>query len=168
MKNKHVYGIDLILVVGSLVILMFLVGYARPLVIAPLDEFETDKSGILFVIENAEVILIDDNPDFSSPEEYNVLEGLEISLKPGEYYWKAVGVLGSEIRTLTIKSRVDLRLKKIDGEGYGVVNAGNVGLNVDIYNGTNLIESVKLEVAGERVVEERGEEIKFVGGMKDD
>jgi len=70
---------------------------------------------------------------------------VNIDLVPGVYYWKAVGVLDGEIRTLTINSVVSLELKEING-GYGVVNGGNVRLNVDVYNGTGLVEKRKLEV----------------------
>ena len=159
-KMDRVYKVDLVLVIISLVVLIGLVGYARPLVIAPLDEFETTNSSILFSIEKAGEILIDDNIEFTSPDRVVVEEGLVINLKPGTYYWKAVGVLKSEIRTLTINSEVSLRLKNL-GESYGLVNAGNVGLNVEVYNGTSLVESVKLEVDEEVGVS--GD--KFVGGQ---
>ena len=154
-----VYKIDLVLIVVSLVVLMVLVGYARPLVIAPLDDYESSGE-VLFLIEKADYLLIDDNVDFTTPIRYEIKEGMEIDLVPGEYYWKAVGVLRSEIRTLTINSIVSLELKEIDG-GYGVVNNGNVRLNVDVYNGTELVEKKKVGV-GEVV--DGGD--KYVGGQE--
>lgn len=164
MEHKHIIKIDLVLIAVSVIGLLVLVGYASPLIIGPIDEFETADTKILFEIEKADIILIDDNAEFTSPDEYVVKDGLEINLKPGEYYWKAVGVLGSEIRTLTINSEVDLRLRRLengDSERYGVFNAGNVRLNVDVYDGDELIESVKLGVDEE--VEVEGD--KFVGGQ---
>lgn len=140
-----IYKIDLVLIVGSLIALFFLVGYVQPLVIAPLDNYKSTGTEVLFLIEKADRLLIDDNLDFTTPEEYLVEDGLKIDLKPGEYYWKAVGVLGSKIRTLTITSEVNLELRKI-GADYEVVNAGNVRLNVDIYNGTELVDKIKLNV----------------------
>jgi len=158
---KAVYKIDLAIIFGSLIVLMALVGYVQPRVIAPLNDYETSDTEILFSIEKAESLLIDDNLDFTTPDEYLVEDGMKIDLKPGTYYWKAVGVLDSEIRTLTIKSEVSLELKEIEGDGYGVFNAGNVRLNVDVYNGTSLVERVKLGINEEADVDGT----KIVGGL---
>tara|TARA_Y100000310_G_C20676797_1_gene813565 strand:- start:630 stop:1130 length:501 start_codon:yes stop_codon:yes gene_type:complete len=163
MHEKHVIKVDWILVAVTVIGLIILVGYASPLVIGPIDEYETTDTNILFEIEKADKILIDDNPDFTSPEEFRVAEGLEINLKPGEYYWKAIGVWGSEVRQLIINSEVDLMLRKLengDAEKYGVFNAGNVKLNIDIYEGDELVEKVGLGVDEE--IEVKGS--KFVGG----
>jgi hypothetical protein len=155
---KNVVKIDVIVVVVSLVVLMGLVGYARPLVIAPIDDFESSDGNILFSFERADALLVDDNLDFTTPDEYRVVDGEKIKLEPGVYYWKVSGVLGSEIRKLTIKSRVELELVEID-EGMAVVNSGNVRLNVDVYDGDELVEKRKLEVG-----EVSGEGDKFIGG----
>ena len=144
-----IYKIDLAIIVGSLIILMAMIGYVRPMVLSPLDDYETLDTEILFSIEKAESLSIDDNLDFSTPDEYLVEDGMKIDLQPGTYYWKAVGVLDSEIRTLTIRSEVSLELREIEGDGFGVVNAGNVRLNVDVYNGTELVDNVKLGVKEE-------------------
>ena len=154
----NLYKFDLALIGVSLVALIFVVGYASPLVIAPLDEYESDGE-VLFEIEKADVLLIDDNVEFSSPDEYGVEEGLEIRLEPGEYYWKAVGALESDVRSLTIKSVVDLELVRV-GDGFGVVNGGNVRLNVDVYDGGELVDRVKLGVGDVSV-----EGNKFEGGL---
>ena len=161
---KTIYKIDLAVIVGSLIVLMALVGYMQPMVIAPLDDYASTETEVLFSIEKAESLLIDDNFDFTSPEEYAVGDRLKINLKPGTYYWKAVGVVDSEVRTLTIRSEVNLELREIEGNGYGVVNAGNVRLNVEVYNGTQLVDKVKLGVGDEAGVE--GD--KIIGGMEDE
>jgi len=148
---ENIYKIDLVLIVVSLAVLIGVVGYINPLVVAPLDDYETSETEILFSIEKADVLLVDDNIDFTTPDEYSLEDGLKINLKPGKYYWKAVGVLESDVRTLTINSEIDLRLE-FDGEGYSVVNAGNVRLNVDVYNGTELVDKVKVGINGETVV----------------
>ncbi|MBT3398353.1 hypothetical protein HN418_05285 [archaeon] len=153
---------DLVLIVGSLILLIFLVGYVSPMVIAPIDDYETMESEILFSIDKAERLLIDDNVEFTSPEEFAVSDGLKITLEPGEYYWKAVGVVKSEVRTLTIKSVVDLRLKEMENS-YGVVNAGNVRLNVDVYNGSELVDKVSLEIGDGEELNVEG--TKLIGGM---
>ena len=142
---------------------MALVGYVRPMVISPLNGYETSDTEILFSIEKADSLLIDDNLDFTTPDEYLVEDGMKINLQPGTYYWKALGVLDSDIRTLTIKSEVNLELREIEGDGYGVVNVGNVRLNVDVYNGTELVDQIKLGVDDE--VEAEGTD--FVGGQDD-
>ena len=48
-----------------------------------------------------------------------------------------------------------------DGDGYSVVNAGNVGLKVDVYNGTELIEKIKVGASESALVD--GD--KFAGGQ---
>ena len=154
-----VYKFDLVLVGISLVALIIVVGYVSPLVIAPIDDYESDGD-VLFVIEKADVLLIDDNVEFSSPDEYGIEDGLEIRLEPGEYYWKAVGALASDVRSLMIKSVVSLEFVEVDG-GFGVVNSGNVRLNVDVYDGGELIDKVKLGVG-----DVSGEGDKFEGGME--
>ncbi|MFA5061370.1 MAG: hypothetical protein WC494_03595 [Candidatus Pacearchaeota archaeon] len=154
------YKIDILVVAVSLTALIFLVGYMQPLVIAPVDSYETNSESVLFSIEKADVLLVDDNIDFTTPDEYPLEEGLKISLEPGDYYWMARGLFKSEIRTLTILSRVELELRQIDDSNYGVFNAGNVRLNVDIYNGTEFIGSKKVE--SNSVFPLIGD--KFVGG----
>lgn len=167
-----IWKIDLAVVLVSVFVLMGLIGYARPLVIAPLDDYESLDGDILFEIERApldgllrqtgraNVLLIDDNMDFTTPDEYQIADGLRIELESGVYYWKVSGGLGSEIRTLTIKSRVELALVESE-DGFGVVNVGNVRLNVDVYDGDELVEKVKLEKGQELGI--RNQSDKFVG-----
>ena len=156
--KKHIWKIDLVVVLVSVFVLMGIVGYAQPLVIAPFDDFESSDGDVLFEFERADVLLIDDNMDFTTPDEYSVEDGLRVELEPGVYYWKVSGVLGSEVRTLTINSRVELKLVETD-EGMAVVNAGNVRLNVDVYDGDELIEKKKLGI-GDGV----GGGDRFIGG----
>jgi hypothetical protein len=156
--KEHIWKFDLIIILVSVFVLMGVVGYARPLVIAPIDEYVSIDGEVLFSFERAEVLLIDDNMDFTTPKEYAVEDGLEIDLDPGIYYWKVSGVLGSEVRSLTIESRVELALIESD-EGFSVVNAGNVRLNVDVYDGDELVSKKKLGVGDEVAGGD-----KYVGG----
>ena len=55
---ETIYKIDLVLIVVSLVVLIGVVGYVNPLVVAPLDDYETSETEILFSIEKADVLLI--------------------------------------------------------------------------------------------------------------
>jgi len=157
--KRHIWKIDLVIIGISVLVLMGLVGYARPLVIAPIDDYKSLNGDILFEFERADVLLIDDNEDFTTPREYAIADGERVSLRPGVYYWKVSGVLGSEVRTLTIQSSVELELVELE-EGWGVVNAGNVKLNVDVYDGEELIEKRKLGVGAVG-----GEGDKFVGSQ---
>lgn len=143
--REHIWKIDLAIILISVFILIGVVGYARPLVIAPLDGYNSFEDKVLFEFKGADVLLIDDNEEFSSPVEYKVSNGLQINLEPGVYYWKVSGVLGSEVRTLTIKSVVDLELVENE-DGFGVVNVGNERLNVDIYDGEDFVETKKVGV----------------------
>lgn len=156
--RKHIWKIDLVLVLVSVGVLMVLVGYAQPLVIAPLDEYESQDGEILFEMERADVLLIDDNIEFSSPEEYSVVGNEKVRLEPGVYYWKVVGFGVSEIRTFTINSRVELELVETM-EGMAVINAGNVRLNVDVYDGDELVEKKKLGIGEASLAGD-----KFFGG----
>jgi len=133
-KEKEFYIMDVILITITLMVLVIIGGYATPLVIAPADKLETTNNSILFSFEKANAILIDDNLNFTSPEKIYVKDNLVINLMPGIYYWKIEGILKeSEVRELTIKSEVNLKLKEA-GEKIEVVNAGNTILNVDIYD----------------------------------
>lgn len=161
-KNK-VLAIDFAVIVGTLVVLLGLVGYASPLVIAPLDGEITTENEVLFEFEKADSVLIDDNLEFSSPTKINVEDNLVINLKPGVYYWKVEGLVDSDVRRLEIVSEIDLKLKEIE-EGYEVVNSGNIILNVYVYEDGIFKEKVVLNV-------DESEEVsgtKFVGGMIDE
>jgi len=142
--KKHIYAIDFAIIVGTLITLIGVVGYARPLVIAPINELNTTSTSVLFEFEKAEMVLIDDNFEFTSPDKMYAKDNLVINLKPGVYYWKVSGALESEIRTLTILSKVDLKLRSA-GDRFEVVNVGNVGLSVDIYDNKTLVGNIKLE-----------------------
>jgi hypothetical protein len=158
--NKKIIVVDLILVLGSLLLISGLVGYSMPLVVAPLDDYVSTNGSVLFEFDNADLILIDDNLDFTSPDKIYVQNDLVVKLKPGTYYWKIQGMKESDIRKLTIESEVSLRLKKFENE-YKVVNSGNDRLNVDIYDGGKLAGNVVLDVEDSIEV---GENDKFIGG----
>lgn len=160
MKKQHIKKIDFALIVVTLLVLASFIGYARPLVIAPLDDLATTNGSVLFEFERGNIILIDDNAGFNSPREIHAEENLLIHLKPGKYYWKVKGVLGSEIRELTILSEVSLKLKKLNDK-FGLVNTGNVELDVEIYEYNSLVEKVVLDVLEEKEVSGT----KFVGGQ---
>ncbi|MBI2632275.1 hypothetical protein HYW75_04685 [Candidatus Pacearchaeota archaeon] len=147
-NKKIIYGIDFLIIVGSLITLIVMFGYARPLVIGPIDNYNTTNNSVLFTFEKGKAILLDDNIEFSSPQRIFVENYLVLHLEPGKYYWKIEGALPSTVRTLTINSIVDLKLRKIEGgkEEYEVVNAGNTQLDVDIYHNDNLNRTLVLDI----------------------
>jgi hypothetical protein len=157
METRTIYAIDLIVLAGTLAAILFIVGYARPLLIAPIDKMTSSNSSVLFSFEKGNSVFIDDNIEFSSSEEIEVRDNFILTLKPGHYYWKVRGVVESEIRELTILSEVSLMLRESDGK-MEVVNAGNTELDVDIYNNSVLVGKVVLEkeessdVGGNKVV----------------
>ncbi|PXY71259.1 hypothetical protein CXX78_00255 [Candidatus Parvarchaeota archaeon] len=161
-NKKHIIAIDFILLVGSLLLVAGLVSYARPLIIAPIDDLVTTENSILFEFEKASLILIDDNPEFTSPKKINVENNLVINLQPGFYYWKIVGALSSEIREFTIKSEINLKLKKSDSgeDSYQIINAGNLDLDVDILQMGEITGNIILKVDEEKEVSGT----KFIGG----
>jgi len=156
------HKIDIAIVGVSILVLLGLFGYAQPYVIAPVNGYETTMTDILFNIEKAESILIDDNADFSSPREYLVEEGLHIRLEPGTYYWKAKGVLKSEVHTLTVKTLIDLELQTVGDGGYAVRNSGNVAVTVDVYDEKTLTGQFDLVP----YTETKTVGTKIEGGMK--
>jgi hypothetical protein len=165
-KSKSwIYLVDMFVIIGSLFFVVFAIGFVQPLVIFPVDNLETTDSYVLFSIDKAESILIDKDIEFTNPEVFSARDNLKINLEPGEYYWKAVSSLGveTEIRKLTIVSRIDLRLKEIN-EGYEIVNAGNTRLNVDVYEDENKIDSFKLDVYEQKKVAGN----KLIGGWDED
>ncbi len=169
MKNKidkkHMKIVDMVLVVGSILILLGMFGYYKGVAgrqavsLSPQEGFQTANTFVLFEIENAKTILIDDNTEFSSPEKYNVVNNFVINLKPGVYYWKIEGE--NEIRQFTIESEVSLKLRD-KGEGkFEIVNSGNENLDVDVYQFGKLKENVRLDVYQSQEVSGN----QFIGGQ---
>jgi hypothetical protein len=143
--NKTIYAIDTIIIIASIITILIIIGYANPQVTGPINNFETKEQTVLFNVENADYIFIDENKEFTTPKRYEVKENLEIHLTPGTYYWKATGILESSIRELTIISEISLGLKKINEETYEVINTGNEELEVELYKEGYLEETITLK-----------------------
>ena len=159
MKSKHIYTIDITLGVAALVGLLLLIGYSTPNVISsPLNGQEFDSTNVLFSIKNAEYIMISQDENFTEKQIYGLEDGISITLEPGFYYWKAKGVRETRVNTFTIRDSVILDLVEGNGE-YFLVNGGTNDLNVEVYNGTDLVEEITLETGGKAQVEGT----KFIG-----
>ncbi len=159
MRKKHILIVDAILILGSLLIVVLFVEYTQPLVIAPLNNYLTFNTSVLFQFKDADSILIDDNLEFTSPDIIFVEDDALVTLEPGNYYWKVVGTFESEVRQFTIQSQIDLRIRDTGNDIYEIVNSGNDQLSVEIYNRGILSGNVVLDV--EESSQIRGD--KFVG-----
>ena len=92
----------------------------------PKNNETINNTQIDFKFRNANVILIDDNENFTSPREVNIKErNASVIFNPGTYYWKAVGIFESPTRKFTIPSEVGLELKNST-----LKNTGNVPANI--------------------------------------
>lgn len=160
-RSRLVLLVDFVIVLVSALALLWAVGYVRPLVISPTDNLETPNSSVLFTFTKGKAVLLDDNPEFTSPEKIYAEDNIVINLKPGLYYWKIQGVGSSEVRTLRIVSSVDLRVRPSSENEYEVVNAGNVALDVSVYRNESIVQTMVL--APEKSLNKSGE--KFIGGQ---
>ncbi len=115
-----------ILLLGGIFSFVYL---SAPKLEYPLDGALVNEDFVQFKFKNANVILIDDNKDFSSPKILNAsdLNSVGIGMKPGKYYWKAVGNIESFSREFVIDSKVGLELNKTKST---LKNVGNVEVNV--------------------------------------
>jgi len=164
-KNKKLFATDLILLFGSILIIFGVFGYHNGLIwqqkvsLSPDNGYQTKNTFVLFEFEGAKTILIDDNSQFSSPEQFEVKNNFVINLKPGVYYWKIEGE--NEIRQFTIESAVSLKLRD-KGEGkYEIINAGNENLDVGVYEYGKLKDNVVLNVYDSKQVSGN----QFIGGQ---
>jgi len=145
MKINKNYKIELILILATLMLALLVIGYYRPLVISPINNFVTQNNSVVFSFEKANYILIDDNSEFSSPERIDVKNDLIVNFEPGVYYWKIGGIVESETRKLIIQSRLDLQFREQENN-FEVVNTGNEKLSVEVYNQNKISGNVILDV----------------------
>ncbi|MBU1052087.1 MAG: hypothetical protein KJ718_06065 [Nanoarchaeota archaeon] len=134
MKKKKILIWDLILVVGTVLIILgggVYVNYSKGVAFSPPDDVESTL--VLFRFENVNRILVDIERGFGSAREYDVEDDLVITLEPGVYYWKLQGDGFSEVRKIETGTKVSFMLKELGDGSYWVVNADNAVLNVDKY-----------------------------------
>lgn len=136
---------DLLVVVGSLVIVAFLFGYARPLVIAPL-EGATEYQNELFVFDKDCSVFVSDNINFIEENEITVNDGSIVEIDEGTQYWKIVCSSFSDIRTITAISDITLKFM-LTNENIKVVNADSSDLTVDVYDDSTKVNTFSLGLA---------------------
>ncbi len=97
----------------------------------PMSNMHTTNRHVAFEWTGlASKVLIDDNPQFTSPKEATK-DGL--ILEPGTYFWKADGI--SPVRKFTIDSEVAIAKEEKIGErsaNYTIKNAGNTETFLEI------------------------------------
>lgn len=144
--------------------IFFFVIFLSPNASYPRDNTIVGYNVIEFDFDNAEFILIDDSPDFTSPIKFDLKERntTKILLEPGTYYWKSVGILESTVRKFTISSEVGLELKN-----QSLKNTGNVILNVTEETEGNASGLFILEVDIEYIINETDNETNYRGEQYD-
>jgi len=148
-KTKTIIVVQLIFIIG---VVAFIYGFA-PRLYYPTGNIVLEDGNVDFSFKNAQIILIDDNQKFVSPLEINLENsGANATLEPGTYYWKAVGILESSVKELTVESRVGL---EINQEKLTLRNIGNVPLNLTLENGSEGI--VILDVGVEYLINKSGD-----------
>jgi len=122
---------------------------------------EQDKI-TFFKFTNAYAVLVDDNPEFSSPQK---IEERAVKLNPGEYYWKAVGILGeSEMGNFTIDSEVVINMN-INKDVTTIDNEGNTPVNLTKRTGSIISGNMIIDVNDEQEFE-NGDNLSFEARQK--
>jgi hypothetical protein len=145
MDKRKIILIDGIVLLFSLTFIFVLYFNLQPQIQSPISGFAVSDS-VLFSFSKGNALIIDENPDFSSPRKIIVEDEIVVNLKPGFYYWKVEGpgnIFDSAVRNFSINSHIDLRLTRV-GEGFEVANAGNTELEVEVYNKGNLTGNLTL------------------------
>jgi len=106
-----------------------------------------------FEIKNADFIIIDDNPDFTSPSRIDLTDDknkIRVMLEPGTYYWKIIGIFEGGIQKFVIPSEVGLKLNDSILE-----NTGNVPVNVSKQSDSGISGLIIIDVSMEHPVDEK-------------
>ncbi len=102
-------------------------------------------TSVLFSFRSGNVILIDQDLKFRSPERIDAKDNLLIVLRMGTYFWKIEDSIPEDVISLNVtEPMVGLKLKKY-ADGYDVINYNNASLNVAIYGQNGLTGKVILE-----------------------
>ena len=154
MNKIAITKVSKIMIVAQVIILIgvFLFAYFfAPSLQYPKNNEVINGSHVNLQFRNANVILIDDNPDFTSVREIKINETnkTEIVFKPGTYYWKVAGLLESPVRKFVVNSEVGLEL-----ENSTLRNSGNVPLDVISESESGISGLTILDVEVEYLVDE--------------
>ena len=155
MKTKKIILLNI-----AVIALFFILTSTTPL--NPKGEIFERKPEFKWVgLPTSYTILIDDNPDFSTPitadvkgKTYNLEDNLEL----GDYYWQVKGFRNSKVQKFTITSKVSI--KKVEEE---LRNDGNTRLTLDLKPSVigavilDINQTIKLEKETEEVTAKQDE-----------
>jgi hypothetical protein len=128
--EKKIVLTEVVFILGVFVYLFF---SSAPRAISPISGMTVLEPDFVFEIQNGQSVLISYDKNFTSPVTLSV--GDEITLPPGEYFWKVLGDFReSDVQTLNIGENVGLEMRK-NQEKYILENTGNVDLNVSDKDG---------------------------------
>lgn len=155
MKTKKIILLNII------VILLFFILTSTTLLSPKGEVFERKPEFKWTGLPTSYTIMIDDNPDFSTPITANVkgkTYALEDNLELGYYYWKVKGFRNSKVQKFTITSKVSLKREEED-----LRNDGNTRLKLDLKPSVvgavvlDINQTIKLEKETEEVTAEQDE-----------
>lgn len=145
------------LIVINIVILILLFLFTTVTSLNPKGEILERKPTFEWLgLPTGYVIMIDDNPDFTTPTTVEVKGNKyspENELELGEHYWKVKGLRESEVQKFTIVSKVSLKRE----EDENLRNDGNTRLKLGIISGVtgavtlDINQTIKLEKEVEEV-----------------
>lgn len=141
-KEKHKVRHRIFIAVQFSLLFLFL---GAVFLFYPRANLEINGNAVRFDSNNAEIIVISENPDFSNPRYFDIDGNISFYLKPGIYYWKADnGIIESLGREFTVNSEVGLKIIDKDS-GQSLQNVGNVKVNVSKTSDGGFVGHIILE-----------------------
>lgn len=132
-------------------------------IIYPKTDIELSGNVVNFNAENANLIIISENPDFSNPRyiEIKENENLTLNLNPGTYYWKSSNDMIEGLKhEFKIESEVGMKINRNESEENesDLVNIGNVKINVTKTKEGTMVGHIILEPDESEKIEDENEE----------
>ncbi|HLG24320.1 MAG TPA: hypothetical protein VI564_05320 [Candidatus Nanoarchaeia archaeon] len=129
-------------ILALIILIVLLTSLVSVTPISPKDTEITKVQPTFSWSGKADYLVIDDNPEFSSPivEKVSGSEHtIQNSLTFGTHYWKLKGIVTSKTSQFTINSVVDLEISKTGDEGKIILaNSGNSALKIFHYESRGL------------------------------
>lgn len=122
-----------ILLLNTIIILLFITLISVIPLSPGKETFERKPTFQWIGLPTTYTILIDDNPEFTTPTKAEVKGNSytpEENLELGEHYWKVEGILGGKTQKFTITPKVSLKR-----EEDSLKNDGNTRLKLDLTPG---------------------------------
>lgn len=149
-KNKTIIALQIIFLFAVFLIIFLIYPKANVSIHGNLVKFSS---------ENADVIIISENPDFSNPRYLDLKEikNMALDFQPGKYYWKPYNeIVEGFAREFDIESEVGLKINKTENES-NLVNIGNVKINVTRTKAGVMVGRIILEPKQAEKIEDSGQ-----------